>query len=116
MEPEEFQYIVNRDDCVRLTPLPGAVVLATECQEMTLTIMEFEANLVMPEHSHPHEQVGYMVEGEAVFTIDGKPYAVAAGQMWRLPGGVPHQVSVGNRPMRVVEVFCPVREDFRKKP
>ena len=38
-----------------------------------------------------------------------------AGQMWRLPGGVPHQVIVGNQPMRVIEAFCPVREDFRVK-
>lgn len=109
------QYIVDRGDCVRLDPQPGAVVLATECRRMTLTIMEFEPNTVLPEHSHPHEQVGYMVEGEAEFVIEGRSYAVRPGQMWRLPGGTRHQVRVGNRPMRVVECFCPVREDFRAR-
>jgi quercetin dioxygenase-like cupin family protein len=107
-------YIINREDCVRIEPLPGAVVLAAECERMTLTIMEFEPNVVLPEHSHPHEQVGYMIKGQAVFTIEGQSYPVKAGQMWRLPGGVIHQVTVGDRPMRVVETFCPVREDFRK--
>ena len=109
------QYILNREDCVRLDPQPGAVVLAAECERMSLTIMEFEPHTVLPEHSHPHEQVGYMVEGEALFTIEGQTYPVRAGQMWRLPGGVRHQVTVGDRPMRVVEVFSPVREDFRAK-
>ena len=83
-----FQYILNREDCVRIEPQPGAVVLATEGEKMTLTIMEFEPNTVLPEHSHPHEQVGCMIEGEAEFVIDGQPYPVSEGQMWRLPGGV----------------------------
>ncbi|HUT09686.1 MAG TPA: cupin domain-containing protein [Thermoguttaceae bacterium] len=110
-----FPYILNREDCVRIDPAAGQVILATECERTTLTIMEFEPGVVTPEHSHPHEQVGYMIEGEAEFVIDGTHYPVRAGQMWRLPGGVPHQVKVGDRPMRVVEVFCPVREDFRAK-
>jgi len=107
------RYILNREDCVKLTPQEGAVVLATEGEQMTLTIMEFEPNAVLPEHSHPHEQVGYMIEGEAEFVLDGESFSVTAGQMWRVPGGLPHQVNVGPKPMRVVEIFYPIREDFR---
>ena len=110
-----FQYVLNRQDCVRIDPAAGQIILAAECEKMTITIMEFEAGTVTAEHSHPHEQVGYMIEGEAEFVIDGQTHAVHAGQMWRLPGGVPHQVIVGEKPMRVVEVFAPVREDFRDK-
>ena len=110
------QYIVNREDCVRLDPAPGQRIFAAECEKTTITIMEFDAGVVTPEHSHPHEQVGYLIEGEAEYVIDGRSYPVRSGQMWRLPGGVPHQVKVGDRPMRVVEVFCPPREDFRAKP
>jgi len=110
-----FEYIIDREDCVRLTPLPGVVVLAAECEKTTLTIMEFEPGTVLPEHSHPHEQVGYLIEGEAEYVIEGRSYPVRPGQMWRFPGGVRHKVIVGEKPMRVVEVFCPVREDFRAK-
>ncbi len=112
--PAMFQYVLNKEDCVRLTPAPGVSVYATEGDRMTLTVMEHQPHAVTPEHSHPHEQVGYMVEGEAEFIIDGKSFPVSAGQMWRLPGGVPHKVIVGNRPMRVVEVFHPIRQDMRK--
>ena len=110
------QYIINREDCVRLQPADGQVIFAAECEKTTITIMEFQPHFVTPEHSHPHEQVGYMIEGEAEYVIDGRSYPVRAGQMWRLPGGVRHQVKVGARPMRLVEVFYPVREDFRPQP
>jgi len=109
------QYILNREDCVQLSPVDGLTILAAEADRTTMTIMEFEPNVVLQEHSHPHEQVGYMIEGEAEFIVDGQSYQVQAGQMWRFPGNVPHQVKVGNGPMRVFEVFCPVREDFRGK-
>jgi len=109
------EYVLSLDDCVRLNPAEGVTVFASEGEKMSLTVMEHEPNVVTAEHSHPHEQVGYMVEGEATFIIDGRPCPVCAGQMWRIPGGVPHQVKVGNRRMRVVEVFYPIREDFRAK-
>ena len=106
------QYIFNRDDCVAIHPQPGATILAAEAEKMTLTIMEFEPNTVLPEHSHPHEQVGYMVEGEAEFVVDGQSFRVRPGQMWRLPGGVRHQVRVGGKFMRVVECFYPGEGGF----
>ncbi len=109
------QYIFDCDDCVHIQPKPGVAILAMEAERMTLTIMEFEPNTVLPEHSQPHEQVGYMVEGVAEFIVDGQSFEVRPGQMWRLPSGVPHQVNVGGKFMRVVECFCPVREDFRGK-
>ena len=108
-----FQYLVDRDDCVKMNPFVGVTMHATEAEKMTLSLVEMEPHAVIDEHSHPHEQIGYMVEGEAEFVIDGRSFQVHTGQMWRLPGGVPHQVRVGPRGIRVVEVFCPVREDFR---
>ena len=38
---------------------------------------------VVEEHSHPHEQLGYMLEGEADFSIGGQTQTVRAGEMWR---------------------------------
>jgi len=107
------KYILNKEDCVRLSPKEGLEIFAAECEKTTITVMEFAPGTVLPEHTHPHEQVGYMIEGEAEFIVDGETFSVSAGQMWRFPGGVPHQVTVGEHPMRVVEVFSPAREDFR---
>jgi len=108
-----FRYIVERDDCVRMDPFAGVEMHATEAEKMTLSVVDMQPHAVIDEHSHPHEQIGYMVEGEAEFIIDGKSFQVRAGQMWRLPGGVPHKVIAGDRPMRAIDVFYPVREDMR---
>ena len=108
-----FQYLVNEEDCVRLNPFSGVQMFTTEAEKMTLSVVEMEPHAVIEEHSHPHEQIGYMVEGEAEFVIEGESFQVLAGQMWRLPGGVAHKVIAGDRPMRAIDVFYPVREDMR---
>ena len=106
-------HILNRDDCVHMTPFPGVEMHAMEGEQMTLSVVRMEPHAVIDEHSHPHEQIGYMVQGEAEFIVDGKSFHVHAGQMWRLPGGVRHKVIAGDKPMRAVDVFYPVREDMR---
>jgi quercetin dioxygenase-like cupin family protein len=108
-----FEYIVSRQDCVRMSPFPGIEMHAMEAEKMTLSVVDMEPGSVIEEHSHPHEQIGYMMEGEAEFVIAGRSYLVRAGQMWRLPGGVPHRVIAGDRPVRAIDVFYPVREDMR---
>lgn len=80
---------------------------------MTLSLVEMEPHAVIAMHSHPHEQVGYMVEGEAVFVVGGETRTVGAGQMWRIPGGVPHQVTAGAGGARALDAFYPIREDYR---
>ena len=108
-----FQYVTDQSDCVRMNPFDGVTMHALEAEKMTMSLVEMEPNSVIPEHSHPHEQVGLMLEGEAEFVIDGRCCTVRAGQMWRLPGGTPHKVSTGDQSMRALDVFHPVREDFR---
>ena len=51
------------------------------------------AHSVVEEHSHPHEQMGLMLEGEAEFIVGGQRRTVRAGQMWRIPGGVLHKAT-----------------------
>jgi quercetin dioxygenase-like cupin family protein len=108
-----FPFILNKSDCVALNPFPGVRMFTMECQKMTVSMVEMEPRAVIPEHSHPHEQVGYMVEGEAEFVIEGQSRIVGAGQMWRLPGGTPHKVITHEQGIRAIDVFHPVREDMR---
>jgi quercetin dioxygenase-like cupin family protein len=68
---------------------------------------------VVEEHSHPHEQMGLMLEGEADFTIGGRTERVTAGQMWRIPGKVVHKVVALDKPVRAIDVFHPPREDYQ---
>ncbi len=75
--------------------------------------MPSSRNAVIEEHSHPHEQVGLMLAGEAEITIGPQQSRVTAGQMWRIPGGVPHKMVALERPVRALDVFHPPREDYQ---
>jgi quercetin dioxygenase-like cupin family protein len=96
-----------------MKPFPGVEMHAIEGQQMTLSLVEMAPEAVIAEHHHPHEQIGYMVAGSGEFIVAGRSYQVARGQMWRLPGGVPHKVIAGPEGLTAVDVFHPVREDMR---
>jgi quercetin dioxygenase-like cupin family protein len=67
---------------------------------------------VIPAHSHPQEQTGYLVSGHLRFMIAGVEHVVHAGDSWTIPGGVEHGVTVLEDSV-AVEVFSPVRDDYR---
>ena len=82
--------------------------------EVTLSIVEMDPHAVIPEHSHLHEQIGYMVEGQFEFIIGGRSHQVGPGQIWRIPGRVPPKVIAGDRPGRAGDGFSPVRAEMRE--
>ncbi len=95
-------------------PFPGVRMTIMHAENMTLSIVEMEPHSVIPEHAHPHEQIGTMLAGEAVFVVDGVERLVKAGEFWRLPGDLPHEVRTNEQAMRAIDIFSPVREDMKK--
>ena len=108
-----FRYFVDKSQCVHHRIFPGVDIYTTSGEHMMLSLVEMEPRAVVEEHSHPHEQLGLMLEGEADFTIGGQTQRVVPGQMWRIPGGVLHKVVAGDRAVRALDVFYPPREDYQ---
>lgn len=71
-----------------------------------------EAGATVPEHSHPHEQVGYVLEGTLTFVLGDEEVDVSAGESFALAGGEPHAAE-NRTDERVVaiDVFSPPRTD-----
>ena len=67
-----------------------------------------------PPHSHPHEQVSYVAEGEVLFVIDGEQTRLGPGDVFLVPPGKPHSTQQLTRHVRLVDCFTPIREDFLK--
>lgn len=67
------------------------------------------------EHSHPHEQMSYCLRGSFVFRIDGKEYAVSAGQSIAIKGDAKHGVTALEEDSALLDVFTPIREDLLKR-
>jgi quercetin dioxygenase-like cupin family protein len=66
---------------------------------------------VLPLHSHPHEQTGYLVSGQIRMTLGSEVHEVLPGDSWCIPDGVPHGAEILADSV-AVEVFSPVREDY----
>jgi quercetin dioxygenase-like cupin family protein len=80
---------------------------------MMMSLVDIEPHAVVEEHSHPHEQVGMVLEGQAVFIVGGEAKTLRAGDMYRIPGNVPHKVIGQETPLKALDIFYPVREDYR---
>jgi len=80
--------------------------------ERTLfTEVHFEKGAVIPPHSHPHEQTGYMVAGQLEFIVNGEHIQAKPGDSWNIAGNVEHGATALEESV-VIEVFSPVREDY----
>ena len=93
-------------DGVHLSLLAGG-------DRMNLQRFEIEPGAVVPEHSHPHEQTGLVVEGTLTFLLgDGTERAVGPGDTYALAGGEAHAAeNRGDEPVVGVDVFSPPRTD-----
>ena len=66
-------------------------------------------------HEHPEEQWGVLLEGSGTRVQGGEEIAVKEGDFWRTPGGVPHTFHAGPKGARILDIFAPPREEYRRK-
>ena len=65
-----------------------------------------------PFHTHPHEQVSAVVEGELFFVTESEKTRLGPGDMFIVPGGQPHAIQLLTKRVRLIDCFTPIREDF----
>jgi mannose-6-phosphate isomerase-like protein (cupin superfamily) len=87
-----FRYLVNEDaGCMDVTQFMGIVQPSKA-----------------PFHSHPYEELGYIVEGEGVAHVGGRSVPLKPGSCFHLPPEKVHCVeNVGPGPMHILGVFHP---------
>jgi len=74
----------------------------------------FAANLVTPEHSHPHEQMSLVVSGRVRFFIEGEERIAVPGDVLHFPPDCWHGATMMEEEVILIDIFSPVREDFLK--
>jgi quercetin dioxygenase-like cupin family protein len=67
-----------------------------------------------PPHSHPHEQITYVVSGEILFFMCGEQLHLGPGDSYCVAPGIPHTIQLLTPSVRLVDCFTPIREDFLK--
>jgi quercetin dioxygenase-like cupin family protein len=80
-----------------------------------LNLIRFEPGATVPLHSHPHEQLGIVLEGMQALVVQGVTYELGPLEAYVLPGGVEHSAHCGPDGALVLDVFTPVREDYHAR-
>jgi unsaturated pyranuronate lyase len=96
-------------------PIPiweGVIARALDGRDCALSVVELEPGSVVPEHSHPNEQLGLVVSGSVSFRVGDEERELSQGGTWTIPPNVPHEVHVGPEGAVIVDVFSPPREDW----
>lgn len=93
-------------------PFPGFKVRFVHSATMTFAHWDIEAGAVLPRHSHPHEQVATVIEGEFELTIDGQTHCLGPGSVGIIPSHAIHSGRALTR-CHIIDAFYPIREDYR---
>ncbi|MFC6733549.1 MULTISPECIES: cupin domain-containing protein [unclassified Haladaptatus] len=81
-------------------------------EKMSIQHFHIEPGASVPEHSHPHEQTGYVTKGTLTFLVGGEERSISAGESYVIPGDEPHGAeNRGDVPVDGVDIFSPPRLD-----
>lgn len=106
------RYFVDKKECARHTIFRGVTIHAMGGEHMLVSLVEFEPGAIVEEHSHPHEQMGMVLSGNAHFFVGDEDRVLTAGEMYRIPGGVKHRVVAVDGPATALDIFHPVRNEY----
>jgi len=109
--------IVKCDEAPKLETVKGRhgviLVVGERAMMMKLTV---EPGIPTPPHSHPHEQMGHLLEGKGVLFAGGESVEIEAGTSFQIPPNVPHNFDAeGEKPAVLIEAFSPPREDYLER-
>ena len=62
-------------------------------------------------HKHPYEQIGYLVSGRVMFSIENESFEASPGDSWCVPADAEHALEALEDSL-LVEVFSPVRAEW----
>ena len=82
-------------------------------KETLMSKFMLSKDALLPDHSHPYEQTGYLISGKIFLYIDNKKYEMNVGDSWCIPMSVSHKAEIIEDSI-ILEIFSPPREDYKK--
>ena len=99
---------------IPLTDLGGGVVrkVLSYSENLMTVELHFDKGAIGAKHSHPHEQIGYIVSGKLVYQEEGSPDKVLeTGDTYYVAPNVVHGIEV-LEDTKLLDIFTPMRRDF----
>jgi quercetin dioxygenase-like cupin family protein len=106
---------IHFDDVLPYTLAAGVEGRPLFGSDAMINVIEFEPGATIPLHSHPHEQLGIVLRGMQALVVDGVARELGPMEGYALPGGIEHSAHCGPDGATVIDIFAPVREDYRER-
>ena len=104
----------NWNELDRETVRPGVSRAGFRGADVMLVMNWLQPGMETRPHSHPCEQIVYVVKGRMRFVIADEEIEVGAGGLVRIPPDVMHYGEpIGDEEVLNLDVFAPLREDYR---
>lgn len=94
----------------------GVLARTLNGDRVTIGFVDIEPNVLVPEHQHENEQVGFVLRGSVTMTVEGQARELRVGETYTIASLLPHSAKAGADGVSVVDVFAPVRQDWKTKP
>ena len=119
MSNQRSLHFVDPEELKSIELMPGVtakVLSGFNREKMMMVLATIDPGVLVPAHSHPHEQVGIVYSGSASFRIGDEERVVVEKDMYCIPADVEHEATaIGDEPFMAFEIFFPVRDDFVEK-
>ena len=105
--------MTNKDEIEEKEIFPGFKGRFIHSENLTVVHWSITAGASLQKHSHHHEQITNIIEGEFKFIVDGKAKKLTTGGIALIPSEVQHS-GEAITDCYIVDVFYPVREDYKQ--
>lgn len=95
-----------------VSPFEGIHGKVIHTDHQSIAFWQIEAGTLLPEHSHVHEQIAIVTQGELELTVNGVTQVLTPGQVATIPSNVPHSAKALTY-VEITDTFYPVREDLK---
>ena len=90
----------------------GVSIRTVYGEKLMMSYVRLEPHSIVAEHSHPHEQMGMVLEGTFELTIDGESRTLQEGDTYLIPSHVKHSAKAYDKVAIALDIFSPPREDY----
>ena len=103
-------HLIRNSDAQESDPEPGLLRrLGAGNSKISLAEHRMERGWVGTAHSHPHDQMAYVVSGRLKVRVADQEFEVSQGDSFVVRGGVEHQ-AWALEPSHVIDIFTPYRD------
>jgi quercetin dioxygenase-like cupin family protein len=116
-EKDAYMEIIKNSEVTMEVVAKGRTRYLAHLSNLMMVVIDFQdgpASQPDPPHSHPHEQISYVVSGEINVVLGNETTRLGPGDIFTVPPNMPHSIQLLAPTARLVDAFTPIREEFLK--